>query len=266
MSAPAPALDVADLVVRYGSREVVHGLDLRVRSGQLVALLGANGSGKSTTLRAIAGLTPAASGTMAIEGHPRGHDASAVAMVFQGIDLVGRYSALDNACSGGLARLSAPRSLTRRGFPRALREEAMGCLEAVGMAEHAHTAARRLSGGQAQRVAVARALCQRPAVLLADEPVAALDPAAAEQVMTLLHTLAASTSIAVLAVLHQPGLALRHADRVVGMVEGRIGFDAPATDLDAASLDALYAPRPAPPAGEVDVSAPSGAPAMAATR
>jgi phosphonate transport system ATP-binding protein len=129
-----------------------------------------------------------------------------------------------------------------RSFPIEVREEAMGCLDRVGLAARAHERAARLSGGQQQRVAVARALCQRASVLLADEPVSALDPAAAEQVMRLLRSLADEDKMAVAAVLHQPDLARRHSDRVVGLTRGRITLDTTPSALTDAEVDALYAP------------------------
>ena len=126
-------------------------------------------------------------------------------------------------------------------FPTDVREEAMGCLDRVGLAERAHDRAGRLSGGQQQRVAVARALCQRAGVLLADEPVSSLDPAAAEQVMRLLRSLA-DDGIAVVAVLHQPDLARRYSDRVVGLTGGRVTLNIPPSALTDGDVDALYAP------------------------
>jgi phosphonate transport system ATP-binding protein len=217
-------LEVRGARVRYGDREVLHGVDVDVHAGELLAVLGANGSGKSTLLRAAAGLTPHL-GRVLVDGRPRGR--LDVALVFQRIHLVTRRTVLDNVCAGALGRLPLRSSLVPSLFPRALREEAMGCLDRVGLADRAHDRAGSLSGGQQQRVAVARALCQRARVLLADEPVSALDPAAAEQVLGLLAELAHTEHLAVLAVLHQPDLAARHADRVVGLRCGHVVLDGP---------------------------------------
>lgn len=161
-----------------------------------------------------------------------------IAMVFQHIHLVRRRTVLDNVCAGALGRLPLHHSLHPALFPKDLREEAMACLDRVGLADRAHDRAGRLSGGQQQRVAVARALCQRPRVLFADEPVSALDPAASDQVLGLLAELAHEENLAVLAVLHQPSLAARHADRVVGLREGRVALDGPPQD----NVDILYQP------------------------
>jgi phosphonate transport system ATP-binding protein len=114
----------------------------------------------------------------------------------------------------------------------------MVCLDMVGMADRASDTAARLSGGQQQRVAIARALCQRPRVILADEPVAALDPAAAHQVLTLLGRLARDQGLAAALVLHQPDLARQHADRIVGLLVGRVVFDAAADAVPAANVEA----------------------------
>lgn len=227
-----PMLQVRGTRVRYGDREVLHGVDVHVEAGELLAVLGANGSGKSTLLRATAGLVPAG-GEVRVGGAQRGR--LDVALVFQKIHLVPRRTVLDNVCAGALGRLPLRSSLVPALFPRAVREEAMGCLGRVGLADRAHDRAGSLSGGQQQRVAVARALCQRARVLLADEPVSALDPAAAEQVLGLLAELAHTERLAVLAVLHQPALAARHADRIVGLELGRLVLDGP-PDSDVSGL------------------------------
>ncbi|MFJ4688915.1 phosphonate ABC transporter ATP-binding protein [Streptomyces sp. NPDC088789] len=222
------------ITVRFGDRPVLHGVDVTVAQGELLAVLGANGSGKSTLLRAAAGLVPVDSGAVTVDGRAR--ERLDIALVFQQIHLVRRRSVLSNVCAGALGRLPLRSSLLR--FPDAVKEEAMACLDRVGLADRAHDRAGSLSGGQQQRVAVARALCQRSPVLLADEPVSALDPAASEQVLALLAELAHVERLAVLAVLHQPAYAARHADRVVGLRAGRVVLDG-APDQP---VDALYRP------------------------
>ncbi|MFJ6661195.1 phosphonate ABC transporter ATP-binding protein [Streptomyces sp. NPDC091377] len=224
------------ITVRFGDRPVLHGVDVTVAQGELLAVLGANGSGKSTLLRAAAGLVPVDSGAVTVDGRAR--ERLDIALVFQQIHLVRRRSVLSNVCAGALGRLPLRSSLLR--FPDAVKEEAMACLDRVGLADRAHDRAGSLSGGQQQRVAVARALCQRSPVLLADEPVSALDPAASEQVLALLAELAHVERLAVLAVLHQPAYAARHADRVVGLRAGRVVLDG-APDQP---VDALYRPAP----------------------
>lgn len=234
-------LALSGITARYGERPVLHGVDVTVARGELLAVLGANGSGKSTLLRVAAGILPPNSGTVTVDGKPRGR--LDIAMVFQQIHLVRRRTVLDNVCAGALGRLPLRTSLL--GFPREVREEAMGCLDRVGLADRAHDRAGGLSGGQQQRVAVARALCQRSPVLLADEPVSALDPAASEQVLALLAELAHTERLAVLAVLHQPVYAARHADRVVGLRSGRVVLDgAPGQDTAFLYQPATLEPAP----------------------
>jgi phosphonate transport system ATP-binding protein len=219
-------------------------MDLDVRGGELVSILGANGSGKSTALRCVAGLARPTGGTVEVGGRATvpGRPVPAVAMVFQQIHLVPRRSVLDNVCCGALGRLPLSRSWSTWAFPRTVREEAMACLDRVGLADRAHERAGRLSGGQQQRVAIARALCQRADVLLADEPVSALDPTAAEQVLVLLRSLAREEGMAVAAVLHQPYLARRHSDRLIGLVGGVVAWDRAPDLVSEADIDAIYAP------------------------
>jgi phosphonate transport system ATP-binding protein len=254
--APGPAkpiLRVTNLTKSFGPRTVLDGVDFTLARGEVLAFLGANGSGKSTTLKCVMGLETPDSGSIVLDGTElsalRGTELararSSVAMVFQKIHLVPRRTALENVCAGALGRLSGPASVSPLFFPRALKEEAMAALDRVGMAERAHEKAGRLSGGQAQRVAVARALCQRASVLLADEPVSALDPHAAEEVMALLAELAHEENLAVAAVLHQPDLAMRHADCVIGLVDGRIEYSGHISGLDASMQSRLYTPKQA---------------------
>jgi phosphonate transport system ATP-binding protein len=245
----AAALSVRGLHKVISGRHVLEGLDFDVRSGELVAVLGANGSGKSTTLRCIIGLDRPDGGSIRLDGvgmwPVRAVDRerrSRIAMIFQQSHLVRRRTALDNVCAGALGRLPLRRSLSPWTFPSDLRHEAMRCLDAVGLADRAADRVARLSGGQQQRVAIARALCQRPSVLLADEPVSALDPAAADQVLALLAELAHRDGLAVVAVLHQPDLALRFADRVIGLMHGRAELDEATSGTTADRVAGLYPP------------------------
>lgn len=236
------ALSIRDVKVRYSDHVVLDGVDLDVHPGEIVGVLGANGSGKSTLLRCVVGLAMPSEGQIMVGGHTidiHSRNQHSAAMVFQKIHLIPRRSVLDNVCAGALGRLDLRHSWSTWAFGRELKEEAMGCLDRVGLADRAYERAGRLSGGQQQRVAIARALCQRAPVLLADEPVSALDPAAAEQVMTLLGSLARD-GIAVAAVLHQPDLARRRCDRLVGLAGGRIAFSTNAEHLDDGTVADLY--------------------------
>ncbi|MDR4533786.1 ATP-binding cassette domain-containing protein [Glutamicibacter sp. PS] len=246
-----PILRVGSLAKSYGDRKVLHDVDFSLHRGEVVAFLGANGSGKSTTLKCVMGLETPDSGSVRLHGRDlqtlSGRSLRIarrpIAMVFQKIHLVPRRTALENVCAGALGRLSGSASVSPLFFGRELQEEAMAALQRVGMADRAHELAGRLSGGQAQRVAVARALCQRAEVLLADEPVSALDPAAAEEVMILLHDLAHEENLAVAAVLHQPDLALRYADRAIGLLNGRIEYSGPVQGLTNGLRERLYSAK-----------------------
>ena len=210
-------LVVQDLRVALGGVEVLRGVAFDVAPGEVVALEGASGAGKTTLLRAIAGLLP-----------PGGHmlgvvlgGAARPALVFQQHALANRLSARDNVLVGALARMGFWRVALRL-WPRAELRDADAALARVGLSGLGQRRADRLSGGQRQRVAIARALMQRAPVLLADEPVASLDPANAAAMLDLLRELAERDRLAILVSLHQPELARRHADRVLRLENGRL--------------------------------------------
>ncbi|HYB25447.1 MAG TPA: ATP-binding cassette domain-containing protein [Solirubrobacteraceae bacterium] len=233
---------------RFGSNEVLKGVDVQLRRGELLTVLGANGCGKSTLLRCAIRLLDPDAGSARLLGRDLAELGGKelrvarreAAVIFQQIALVKRRSAIDNVCAGALGRMPLVRSLTVRSFPGEVRERAAVALQRVGMLGKAWQHAGTLSGGQAQRVAIARACCQQASVILADEPVSALDPRAAEEVLSLLADLAHSDGLAVLTVLHQPELALRHSDRIVGMSLGTVMFDKLPAEVSHDEIDALY--------------------------
>ena len=215
--------------------------------GALTAILGANGSGKTTMVRCIVGLTRPTSGSIKIDGAEwtrlRGGELrkgrSRVGVIFQTTSIVPRRTALANVAVGCLGRERGP--ITYAGlFPNEELREAHECLARVGLIHLASQRADTMSGGQQQRVAVARALLQKPALLLADEPVASLDPDATDDVMTLLRDLARTERLAVVCVLHQLDVARRYADRIVGLRAGRVVIDDEADRVDFERLAALY--------------------------
>ncbi len=255
----AERLKVQGLHLRYpDGHEALRGIDLSVRAGELVVVLGSNGSGKSTMLRCICRLLTPTSGQTLVNGvdlAPLTGDALRLrriplAMIFQHASLVKRRSVLSNVASGALGRHRSWR--TALGWlPKEELAPALEHLSVVGLAHLANQRAGTLSGGQAQRVAVARALAQRPLVLLADEPVASLDPEAAEDIMKLLKVLAHEQNLAVVCVLHQTDLAIRYADRLVGFLRGVVAFDAPPASLSAETINGLYDGSTPPPLMEV---------------
>ena len=202
---------------------------LEVRPGEIVAVVGGSGCGKSTLLRLIAGLDMPTHGRIQLDGEMIRSPLPTIGLVFQEPRLLPWLTVAQNIGFGLYTR------------PRAERERLVNdVLQHVGLADYANSWPRELSGGQAQRVAIARALAQRPLVMLADEPVASLDPEAAQDIMQLLRGLAHNEGHAVLCVLHQVDLAFDFADRVVGMRDGRIEFDAQRADLSRDAVQLLY--------------------------
>ena len=191
----------------------------------------------------MAGLTAPDCGTVKLDGtdiaalHRR--ERRRIAVVFQQFNLVGRLTALDNVLAGRLGHVPAWRGMLRR-FGRDDRLIAMECLERVGLLTHARQRADTLSGGQQQRVAIARALAQRPEVILADEPIASLDPKIGAGILELLRGICHDDGVAVICSLHQVHLAQTHADRIIGLSHGHMVADVPTAAFDAQAMAQLY--------------------------
>jgi phosphonate transport system ATP-binding protein len=241
-------LAVRDLTMCYeNGHTALRSLNLSVSAGEMVVVLGSNGSGKSTFMKCVVGLNRPTGGSVkvagrdlaALSGEALREARLPLALISQNANLVKRRSVLANVCCGALGRHRTLMSAFGR-LPRDEIEPAMGYLDEVGLLHLARQRASTLSGGQAQRVAVARALAQRPDVLLADEPVASLDPEAADEVMRLLRRLATEDGLAVVCVLHQPELAARYADRLVGLRSGLLEFDRQASDVSSQQIAGLY--------------------------
>ena len=243
----SPEIAAQGLSKRFGERTVLSGVSFTVRRGEVVALIGANGAGKSTLLRCLVPLVePDESDAMVLGAPTRALGPRAlrrlrarVGVVLQKHNLVPRLSVLTNVLHGALGRsgLAAAHAATA---PGALREEALRCLERVGLAGLARQRADTLSGGQSQRVAIARALMQRPAALLADEPVASLDPAAGEEVMALFSALAREDGLTLLFTTHSMAHAAGYADRVIGLRAGRIALEERARPGLAPALERFF--------------------------
>jgi phosphonate transport system ATP-binding protein len=246
-SAATSLVSVSGLRVAYGDGPVVlDGVDLDLGPGETVALLGSSGSGKSTLMRSLTGFAPIVDGSVDVVGHDmtrlrRGELRQVradVGQVFQQFNLVGRLSVLTNVLAGALHD-AGPLNWVG-GFGSAHRQRAMALLDRVGIAHKANVQARTLSGGQQQRVAIARALMQQPQVVLADEPVASLDPKMSHTVLDLLQEIAREDRIPVLVSLHVLPLALEHSDRIVGLRHGEVLVSAPTASLDADALAVVY--------------------------
>jgi len=247
-------IHVRDLRVEYGAGiRALDGVSLDIAAGEFVALIGPSGAGKSTFLRCLNGLVRPGAGEVTVGGR-RVTGASPtevrqvrtqVGFVFQQFNLLRRQSVLANVLVGRLAHVAELRSLAGW-FPRSEVERAHHALERVGLGALAARRVDTLSGGQQQRVAIARALVQEPAVLLADEPMASLDPALADSVMTLLSSINAEDGITVITSLHVLDLARRYGRRVVALRAGTVAYDGSAAGLGDAEAAAIFGGAGAP--------------------
>jgi len=246
-------LSVHDVAVAYPNGVIaLEPTSARFERGKFIVLLGASGAGKSTLLRTLNGLIRPTLGDVHVEGRGsifasrrtlRAHR-RATGMVFQQHHLIGRLTALENVLTGRLAAHGTLRSMLP--LPRADRVIALEALERVGLAERALDRADQLSGGQQQRVGIARAMAQKPEIILADEPVASLDPATATKVLADLHRICREDGITAIVSLHQVDLARQYADHIIGLAQGRIVFGGAPGELRSAVLEQLYnASRPA---------------------
>lgn len=234
------------------AHQALNNIDLDVAKGEMVALIGASGSGKSTLLRHVAGLVPgdARNGEGLIEVHGRTvqsqgrihrgkrHQRADTSMIFQQFNLIGRLSVLTNVCLGLLGRIPEWRGSLSL-FSRAEKLAAMDALNRVGMARFAAQRASTLSGGQQQRVAIARTLVQGAQLILADEPIASLDPASSKRVMKALGEINDS-GITVIVSLHQVSYATRYCPRTLAMRDGQVVYDGASEALTPDFLTELY--------------------------
>lgn len=230
-------LTVTGLEKRYADTTAVAGVSLELEPGSLAVLVGRSGAGKTTLLRCLDGLEEPDAGSIRLAGEPL--EATDAALVFQSGALVDGKSALENVLDGGLARESSWRELLGWHAP-AEKRAAIERLHAVDLAGYADRRVDDLSGGQRQRVGIARALHQEPRVLLADEPVASLDPATARDVLAVLADVVRRGNLVGLVSLHQPRLAETVADRYLGLEAGRLTLDAPASEVHPDRIAEVY--------------------------
>lgn len=222
-------------------------VSLEVPAGQLLVIIGLSGSGKSTFLRHLNKLHVPTSGEVEVLGHNVNNAKGSelrdlrrdVGFIFQQFNIAGRLTVLENVLSGALGRLRGPRYgvLT---YPKKLRREALEQLERVGLADRAFQRTDTLSGGQQQRVAIARTLMQKPKIVLADEPVASLDPEISGQVMEVLFRVTSEENMTVITSLHQVELALGWAQRMVGLRDGKVVLDRDAAGLSTDEVMTVY--------------------------
>lgn len=219
-------------------------VSIGLNKGEFNVILGPSGSGKTTLLRIINRLVEPSSGSVLIDGvvikeENQNEIRSQIGMVFQHFNLVGNLSAQNNVLTGLLSKKS-PLSNLFYLFNRQQKLLALEALDQVGLLSKAFARTDQLSGGQQQRVGIARAIVKKPLLMLADEPVASLDPMISYQVLSLLKEISLSQGITVLCNLHQVDFALRFADRIIGLAEGRIVIDKHVKDVDGEYIHKIY--------------------------
>ncbi|TBU73266.1 phosphonate ABC transporter ATP-binding protein [Phytopseudomonas daroniae] len=238
-------ISVHRLTKHYGNNPVLRGIDLQIGAGEFVVVLGQSGAGKSTLLRCMNRLAQADGGELQVAGIDamQARDERAlrrqVAMIFQHHNVVPHLSVLKNVLTGRLGSLSTLASILQL-FSRADVELAHQCLRRVELMHKAEARTDSLSGGQMQRVGIARALAQQPKVILADEPVASLDPKTARLVMQYLRDASRDLGITVVCNLHQVDFAREFGDRIIGLAHGRLVYDGDADGLDQPTLHRIY--------------------------
>jgi phosphonate transport system ATP-binding protein len=252
-------LEIKDLHKTYGEKtQVLRGINLQIEQGEFVCIIGLSGAGKSTLLRCVNRLIEASSGAILVPGAFSGVSADGakvdvlrlnaedlrlfrrkVGMVFQQFNIVKRLSVIENVLSGGLGYQPGLRSVLRI-FSREEKRQALTNLDRVGLLDHAYKRADQLSGGEQQRVAIARTLMQQPAIILADEPVASLDPRLSRVVLDILKRVCREDRITAMVSLHALELTREYADHIIGLKQGQIFFDGRPRDLTDAIVDSVY--------------------------
>ena len=230
---------VENLTKTYGETVALDDVSFEVEAGEFVIVLGVSGSGKSTLLRCLAGLTQQTSGEITIAGEPVVQPRPEVAMIFQQHNIIGDMSAYSNALSGGMNESGFIESLLQL-QDKDRKYRALDALDTVGLLEEAEQKGRRMSGGQQQRVGIARALVQRPDVLLADEPVASLDPGSAQDVMRYLQSASEKQDLTTFISLHQVNIARKFGERFIGLRDGEKVFDGYRDELTIDAIDRIY--------------------------
>ena len=220
------------------------GVDLKINKGEFVSILGPSGSGKTTLLRTINGLETSSSGEIYFDNKKVDHNnflevQRKTGMIFQEFNLVNNLSAINNVLTGLLNSSNKFLSLFYL-FSKKQKIEALKSLETVGLLEKSHNRSDELSGGQRQRVGIARAIIKKPLLLLADEPVASLDPKSSNLILSLLKKINQEFGTTILCNLHQVDLAKKYSDRVVGLIDGKIIFDEKSTNINESYLKKIY--------------------------
>ena len=230
---------VDGLTKTYGETIALDDVSFEVPEGEFVIVLGVSGSGKSTLLRTMSGLISPTEGTVSIEGDIIREPRPDIAMIFQQHNIIGDMTAYSNALSGGVNRSGLLTSVLQLQSKQE-KYRALEALDTVGMLDEAEQKARSMSGGQQQRVGIARALVQQPDVLLADEPVASLDPGSAQDVMRYLRTASDEQGLTTFCSLHQVNIARKFGHRFIGLRNGEKVFDGYRDELTIDAIDKIY--------------------------
>jgi len=238
-------LEIKNLKKTFDSgTEALTNVNLKVKKGEFLSILGPSGSGKTTLLRSINGLESIDSGKIFFDNEKINNNnlfevQKKTGMIFQEFNLVNNLSAINNVLTGLLNSSSKFFSMFYL-FTKDQKLEALKSLETVGLLEKAYERVDELSGGQRQRIGIARAIIKKPKLLLADEPVASLDPKAADLIMSLLKKINKEFNITVICNLHQVDLASKYSDRVVGLLDGEIMFDKTPSNMNKISIGEIY--------------------------
>jgi len=220
------------------------GVNLKINKGEFVSILGPSGSGKTTLLRSVNGLEDISSGEIYLDNKKVSHNSvneirKKTGMIFQEFNLVNNLSAINNVLTGLLNTSNKFLSLFYL-FSKEQKINALKSLETVGLLEKSYNRSDELSGGQRQRVGIARAIIKNPLILLADEPVASLDPKAADLILSLLKKINKEYGTTILCNLHQVDLAKKYSDRIVGLIDGKVIFNEKSTDINKNYLEKIY--------------------------
>jgi len=238
-------LEINDLKKTFeNGSPALKGVNLKINKGEFVSILGPSGSGKTTLLRTINGLETSSGGEIyfdnqKISNHTIKEVQKKTGMIFQEFNLVNNLSAINNVLTGLLNTSNKFLSLFYL-FKKDQKIEALKSLKTVGLLEKSYIRSDELSGGQRQRVGIARAIIKRPLLLLADEPVASLDPKAANLILLLLKKINKEFGTTILCNLHQVDLAKKYSDRLVGLLDGKIIFDEKSENINKSNLEKIY--------------------------
>ena len=238
-------LEIKNLRKHFESgTEALKGVNLKINKGEFVSILGPSGSGKTTLLRSINGLEKIDNGEIFLNNKKIDklylpEVQKKTGMIFQEFNLVNNLSTINNVLTGLLNSSSKFLSMFYL-FTREQKLEALQSLETVGLLDKAYSRADELSGGQRQRVGIARAIIKKPLLLLADEPVASLDPKASNLIMSLLKKINKEFNITILCNLHQVDLATQYSDRIVGLLDGAVIFDEATKNINKSNISQIY--------------------------